>query len=170
MGNPQERLLAWLAGILDGEGSISVQVYTLPDGRVRFTPFVCIVNSDEGILSNVLNLFTQLTEGAKSGKPRFCKHGGTIKPCYTIRVDGGPCCKAILEPLLPYLLSEKRWKAEQVLRYIESREVRGVERGDKGRIKRAMYSKEEVDLICSVRTHARALSSTTIRQAPNVLG
>lgn len=169
MGNQQERSLSWLAGILDGEGSISVQVYTLPDGRVRFTPFVAIVNTDEGILVEVMRLFSEITAQARSGKPRLCRaQNGTIKQPWIIRVDGAPCVKAILIALQPFLHSSKRKNAAVVLAYIASRERNLLQRDEKGRVIRSMYSREEVDLICSIRSHKAAKSSEAICRAPNV--
>lgn len=169
MGNQQERSLSWLAGILDGEGSISVQVYTLPDGRVRFTPFVSVINTDEGILVEVMRIFSELTANARSGKPRLCKgQNQTNKPVWNIRCDGGPCVKAVLLAVRPYLYSSKRRNADVVLAYIASRDRNLLRRDEKGRIQRGEYTREEVNLICSIRSHKSAKSSEAICRAPNV--
>lgn len=171
MDNQQERSLAWLAGIIDGEGSISVQVYTLPDGRVRFTPYVCITNSDQGILDESIRIVREITKNAKHGKARLVSHSSsTNKPCFHIRLDGAPCCKLILEAVRPFLMSSKRKNADNVLAYIASRDRRLLQRDKAGHILRACYSREEVDLICAIRTHKRAKSSEAICQAPNVVG
>lgn len=168
MGDQQESSLAWLAGILDGEGSISVQVYTLPDGRVRFTPFICIVNTDEGILAEAKRIFSEVV--GDKGITYVYGHGGAKKPCSVLRINGGSGCKAMIVAVLPYLQSVKRENAKAVLAYIESRERRLLVRDKHGRIQRAGYSRREVDLICSVRSHRTAKSSEAICQAPNVVG
>lgn len=171
MGNQQERSLSWLAGILDGEGSISVQVYTMPDGRVRLTPYVCVVNSDPDILAESKRIFDELTSDAKTGKSRITGKTGTNKPCSTLRVDGGPCCRAIINAVYPYLISAKKRNADVVLWYIASRERRLLEnRNALGHVIRSPYSKEEIEMISSIRVHKLAKSSEAICRAPNVIG
>lgn len=171
MDNQQERSLSWLAGILDGEGSISVQVYTMPDGRVRLTPFVAIANTDEGILSECCRIFAELgiiyrncakplTEGEFKGK----------LPCRQLRVDGQKPVETLLRAVGPYLRSAKAKYAENVLKYLESRKANGFQRDEKGRVRRCEYTRAEIDLISSVRTGKRSKSSEAICQAPNVLG
>src|SRR5260221_4759293 len=121
MGNPQERSRAWFAGLLEGEGSISVQVYTLPDGRVRLTPYVCIVNTDRKILSECERIFKQLLQGVRA-QPRFCGHSRvqydssftSRKLCFMLRVDGVGCGK-ILKEILPFMYGEKRKNASVLL-------------------------------------------------------
>lgn len=169
MGNQQERLTSWFAGILDGEGSVSFQVYTLPDGRVRITPYLCIVNSDKGILDNCMEWLKWATKDGPS-KPRICGHRGTNRPCTTIRVDG-PNVGPVLELLVNDLRSEqKRRNALVVLEYLKSRSEQLLKRGPLGRIQRQGYTRAEVELVCSIRSHKKAKSSEAICQAPNVIG
>lgn len=175
MGNQQERSLGWLAGIIDGEGSISAQVYTLPDGRVRITPFICVVNTDEGILGGVMEMLTELTEG-KRVKPRRCGHGQN-RPggyegklvCDIIRVDGRDI-RPILEAILPHLRSKKRNNAEVILRYLDLRDAMIFKRDAAGRLERQGYTREQIELVASIRTSPRAKSSEAICLAPNVTG
>ena len=166
MGNPQERSLTWLAAVIECEGSVSCQVYTLPDGRVRITPFVSFVNSDDLLLKRVAELFDEI-----GVKWRNCKHSTpTVKPVSTYRVDGVKPVKLLLSTLLPYMVGEKRKYAENVLEFIRSREERLLIRNEKGCIKRSPYTKREIDLVTEFRTHTRAKSSETICLAPNVVG
>lgn len=171
MGNQQERSLAWLAGILDGEGSISVQVYNLPDKRVRLTPFVSVVNGDAGIIAECERIIAEI-----GSTPRVCKKplstGAVIGiiDCKNLRVDGQEPVKVLLERVMPYLKSAKKKNAKIVLKYIESRSKNGFSRNAKGQVRRSEYSKAEIELISSIRSHKRAKSSEAICQAPNVLG
>lgn len=175
MDNQQERSLGWLAGIIDGEGSISVQVYTLPDGRVRITPFVCLVNTDDGILNEAFRIMNELTEDSKDARPRWCNNQSKAyvgsfpgkKPVVTIRIDGR-ATRFILEPLLPHLRSTKRRGAEVILQYLDIRDKRMLQRNEKGQIERQGYTRSEVELISSIRTSSRAKSSEAICRAPNV--
>lgn len=185
MGNQQERSLAWLGGILDGEGSISVQVYTLPDGRVRLTPFVCIVNSDEGILSEVERI---LAEADYTGQ-RKAHNGKTMRSgfrkvsqsrnkkqrdgtrCYQFRIDGQEPVYDFLRLIRPFLKStQKQRNADVIMQYLDMRQSRWLERDALGRIRRAKYTRDEIELISSIRTHRNAKSSEAICRAPNVIG
>lgn len=176
MGNQQERSLAWLAGIIDGEGTIGFQVYTLPDGRIRITPMFSVVNSDEGILTEAKRIMDGLVEGSKNAKVRWCNPAPKVASsfpgdlvCKTLRVDG-IATRLLIEPLLPYLRSSKRQRAEAVLAYLKLRDANRFIRDDRGRLTRAGYSKAEIDIVVSARSHKRAKSSEAICSAPNYIG
>lgn len=173
MGNQQERSFSWLAGILDGEGSISVQVYTLPNGRIRCTPFLSVINSDELILKEVERIYADIGVVSRRCAHARVQHEKSFqgkKPCYSIRVDGyEPVIKA-LDILTQYLRGEKQTNARVVLQFCKERVEGLLVRGDKGRITRAPYTKAQIDLISSIRRHSKAKSSETICQAPNVVG
>lgn len=164
MGNQQERSLAWLAAVIECEGSISTQVYTLPGGRVRLTPFVCFVNSDRLLLAEVARILDE-----NGIKWRNCKHTGKNLPVSTYRMDGVKPVKKLLGLMLPYMIGEKRKNAANVLEFIKSREDRGITRNALGHIHRSEYSKREIDLVTEFRTHKLAKSSETICLAPNVI-
>ena len=170
MGNQQERSLAWLAGILDGEGSISVQVYNLPDKRVRLTPFISLPNTDMAILLEVERIFAEIgVESRRCKKPITGNIGGKLT-VEIIRVDGMRPVRKALEIVGPYLISGKRRNAEVILKYLDSRLKGGIKRDAKGQIRRSEYTRAEIELIASIRTHPSAKSSEAICQAPNVLG
>lgn len=171
MGNQQERSFAWLAGIVDGEGTVSVQCYTLPDGRVRLVPFVSIANTDKGILDECCEILARM--GVKHQRLVIPNNSGGFqnsRKVFNIRVDGQKPVKVVLEALQPFLRSVKREKAASVLKFIESRMLRGVERNERGHCRRVEYSRAEVEMLSSVRCHSRAKSSETICRAPNVVG
>ena len=167
MGNQQERSLSWLAGIVEGEGTISVQVYTLKDGRVRLTPYICIVNTDQNILGEAKRILDTLTVKEKSNARR-CSFVGTNVPCWNLRVDG-EACLPVAKALLPRMVGNKRRNAEVVIKYIEGRKKGLLMRDAGGRLQRVGYTYAEIDLISSIRTSRMAKSSETIRQAPNVM-
>lgn len=166
MGNQQERSLTWLAVVIECEGSISCQIYTLPDGRVRLTPFACVVNSDRLILEETIRIFELI-----GVKYRELLHSSpTNLQCSTIRIDGMKPIKILLEAILPYLIGDKKRNAKNILEFIASREARGMQRNELGHIRRAEYTKYEIDLVTQYRTHKLAKSSETICSAPNVIG
>jgi hypothetical protein len=173
MGNQQESLLSWFAGILDGEGSISVQVYTKPDGDVRLTPFVLVVNTDVGILEGcdeALKAIGVVPNSWRKPSSAWQKNATWSLPCMSVRADGAKKVRPILEAITPYLRSAKRRNAETILQYLDSRKERGLKRDKLGRINRVAYSRAEIELISSIRSHKRAKSSEAICLAPNVIG
>jgi len=171
MGNPQERSLSWLAGVLEAEGSISVQAYIMnkKGGNLRLTPFVCLVNTDEAIINEAMRIMQMILAEDDRAKPRICGHGGTNRKCANLRIDG-VACATIIEAIYPYMIGEKRRNAEVVLQYINGRKNSLFIRDKLGRLQRNGYTKAEIDLVCSIRQHKTAKSSETLCQAPNVLG
>lgn len=166
MGNPQERSLVWLAAMIETEGSISCQSYILPDGRLRLTPFVAFVNSDMALVKEYVRICTEL--GAVT---RVLKHTTpTNVPVVSVRSDGFKPVKTILTAVLPYIIGAKRKNADNILKFLESRAVRGVQRNEKGHCRRTEYTRAEIMMVAACRTHKKAKSSETLCQAPNVVG
>ena len=105
-------------------------------------------------------------------KYRDCFVQQTIgaRQCRNIRIDGQEPVRQLLEAVAPYMHSNKYLNAATILKYLASRRKRGLSRDAGGRIRRVEYSREEIEMIASVRTHPRAKSSEAICQAPNVVG
>lgn len=161
--------LAWLAGIIDGEGTISAQVVTLRDKRIRITPFVSITNTDGGILMECIRILDSL--GIKNrtfAKPLVGPGFKGNLNCANIRIDGHKPVRILLPAILPYLHSVKREFAEKVLQFVASRRIGLYNQDVKGRIGRREYSRAEIELISSVRTHPKAKSLDAMCAAPNV--
>lgn len=113
---PTESELGWLAGILDGEGCIYLQIPPPPN---RHVCKVSIVNTDNGILSEVRRLLTELsifyTERVKPSND-FTRH-----PAITIECNRQLEMYAFLSILLPYLKGAKKDKAANLISYIYTR-------------------------------------------------
>ena len=171
--------LSWLGAIIDGEGSISCQVYTKKSsGNVRLTPFVCIINSDEGILSEVERIITETdyTNFRKVEMKKYYRYEQSRNKkqreetvCFNIRLDGLTPCYSFLKMIRPYLRStQKQRNADVMIKYISSRKENGIQRNHLGHCLRAKYSRKEIKLISSIRTHRTAKSFDEICQAGNV--
>jgi hypothetical protein len=135
------------------------------------TPFVGIVNSDVGILNACREILCYL--GVKYRDCNKALTEGEFKgslDCRNLRIDGQQPVECLIKAVLPYLRSVKKQYAKKVLEYLESRKINGLQRDELGRIRRCEYSRAEIELISSIRTHKRAKSSEAICQAPNVLG
>ena len=109
--------IAWLAGIWDGEGTISVRHNTKIH---QFSPRMHIVNTNSQIVLKSLKILEKI--GAtpylrEKGKGGF---DGSKKQCWILGVDTLAKSKIILEKLLPYLVGKKP-QAEILLRFVNSR-------------------------------------------------
>jgi len=107
--------LAWLAGIVDGEGTITVWKYQC---RKSFTyrPIVAIYNTDLNIISECAKIFDALKVSAHLNSHKVKKR----KLCYVIETKKLSSIKIILESILPYLIGKKS-RAELTLRFVNSR-------------------------------------------------
>ncbi len=110
--------LAWIGGIIDGEGSIGV--YRTKQGRDIMN--VSIVNSDIKILNKVEEIF-------KKYKIFYCKYLHTnrnpkgflpTQPCYVITVRRKDDSKKILELVFPYLIGKKKELAQKLIDFVTS--------------------------------------------------
>jgi hypothetical protein len=156
-------------GIVDGEGTISFQIYTMPNGNLRITPFLCITNSDPEILRLSMEWLVWASRDNRFGKPRSCQQKGTHKTCSALRLDGSGC-RPVIKLLSPYLRSkQKAESADAVLKFFDLRDAHVIRRDDLGRIKRDGYTQEELELVSSIRTHKRAKTLAEITSAPNAI-
>lgn len=118
MGNQQERLsdfeIGWLAGILDGEGYISLSVNTT---HRSIYPCCKIASVDEPMISKIKELLdrTEIEYGFYIRKP---KNGNAIS--YTIDVRTVKRIKKLLSIVLPHLVTKKP-NAEIALRFSDIR-------------------------------------------------
>lgn len=159
--------LAWLGGIIDGEGSISFQVTTRKTGNLVIVPFVSITNTDEGIINKVMQVLDDIGVGYKASWVIDKNHPGHLKRC-NIRIDRFARVKGVIPMIYPYLNSVKQHNAEVVLNFIKEREENLFTRDSKRRIVRNKYPKELIMEIASVRKHKRAMTLEEMLKAPNV--
>jgi hypothetical protein len=161
MGNQQGKTedvdLAWLAGFLDGEGSLMVkycagsrmQQYRR-QGQPYIAPSICVVNTDQPTLDVVRQIL------ANNGLPHHIsqrtggvgKNGRPYQDSWDIRVVGFKRCKRWLETLIPYLRT-KRGQAEALLELCNSR-LSGYEKG-------AGYTARELAIVEELRTRPGSL-------------
>ena len=100
--------LAWLGGIIDGEGHIGVHLDRSKKSGYHVVRFQ-ITNSDEGILKecyrilNKLDIFYYTTKVTKS-KPGF-------KDCYHIQMARINECKEFGRIIRPFIKSKQKQKA-----------------------------------------------------------
>lgn len=136
MGNQQGTLavtdfeIGWLAGIVDGEGTVAFSVYPRQERgkilqEVRVKPQVIITNTDKALVERAADIFKRCQVGTHI--EHRIQHGRgfattkSYRPLFVANACGFKRTKAALELLTPYLVS-KQHKANLVLRYIAQRE------------------------------------------------
>ena len=130
IGNQQETLkktdLAWLAGIIEGEGWITMTAYKSPKktwaGGYVITPRIGVCNTDAGIIRKARQIFDKLgtnnyiTEHTET-RPGS-GFGTTMLQVTTNRLD---TVRNILISIMPYMAGQKLHRAELVLDYVSKR-------------------------------------------------
>jgi hypothetical protein len=166
-----EAKLAWLAGIIDGEGSVTVQVIRRngSETAIRCTPFVAIVNTDRGVINGCAEVLREVGINFDVYERENYNNALSVKKIWTLRINAGKRLKVLLPFLLPHLRSVKRDYAEKILEFIRLRETHLFQHDARGHIRRREYTRAELELVASVRTHPRARSLAALHAASNVV-
>lgn len=110
---------AYVAGILDGEGSISVYRTTTPSGHEKFQLQVCVVMREESIIRELANQY--------GGNVRRDDRNARINPDHSVvwrwRI-GDKKAAAFLSKVKEYLLA-KRVQAELAIHFTEYKPAGG---------------------------------------------
>jgi len=148
--------LAWLSAVIEAEGSISAQATTRKkDGYLVLTPIIRIANNDNGINDEMLRICNELNVKATA----FVKKNGTT----TTRIDGMLSVDLLLVHIQKYLRSSKVNNAEAMRKFIQLRRNKSP-----GKFRLNKFNREELELICSIRTHSSAKTLDEMMQYPNV--
>jgi hypothetical protein len=140
MDDPQGTLavtdieLGWLAGVIDGEGTIAFSPYPLRHkGKIiqelRIKPQIIVTNTDKVLIEKVSDIFGRSNIGVHF--QTRTQHGNSFsgnkltryRPLHVANISGFKRARKALELIGPHLVS-KRVKAEMVLRYIVQRELK----------------------------------------------
>src|SRR5258706_11247130 len=116
----EEVQLAWLAGIIDGEGTIGI--YNRNKTKTHRVVNLTIVNSDEVILSKAKEIYEQYNIFASKYTHNNKNPVGFIarKPCYVLTVRRWDDFQKMIQLLIPYLIGNKKQVAEEALEYMKS--------------------------------------------------
>ena len=163
MANQQETLIAWFAGILDGEGTIGFNVSTEKrkgkgKDKKQILPWLQIVNTNWLMLEKCKMACDAVGVGYNICFPKKPKRNR--KPHWLLCMAGAKRVGALLPIVLPHL-TDKKQCAENVMAFIRSRQGKGnqpnAERG---------YTPQELHLVQATRRG----SSETTREAPAIAG
>jgi hypothetical protein len=108
--------IAYLAGLIDGEGCLDMRVVSKKDGRIRYPCRIHITNTHLGLVEWLK---------AKIGHGCYCRDiraTRTTKPAYTFVISATNDVKAILDRCMPYFIV-KRDKAIEMLEFIKAKSL-----------------------------------------------
>lgn len=131
--------LSWLAGIIDGEGCITIET----DRKGFFRTIITVTNNNPYLIQEVSKIYSELNLRffyllKKRSNP---KHKETL----VIRVFGLGSCRKLLESIYPFLVGKKEL-AKLMLEYIALRKNRMKEKGSHN-----PYSEKELELIKKIK-------------------
>jgi hypothetical protein len=123
MGNQQvtQTDLAWLAGIWDGEGTISIRRVVQKKAKTpQYSPRVCVVNTDTKIISKVRSLLDSIGVRYYFAERDPGSFPGSNKQQWVISIDTLSHAKTFLVHIRPYLIG-KSFQADCILEFCERR-------------------------------------------------
>jgi len=149
--------IAWLAGFMDGEGSIGIKVqsyHPIKKGNYAyFAPYVQIVNTHYGSIMKVDDILTRMhvghhiSEARRHLNPNGKRTVDEYKRLWRILINGLKRCKPFLIEITPYLVVKKE-DAEMVIDFINSRES--------NYYKQSPYSQRDLDIVNRFRSVRRS--------------
>lgn len=158
LNKPSETDLAWLAGILDGEGYIAII------NANKLIPIVAVRVCDKPIIDDLQRIF-----------PTYCGvdwryHDGNPnhRPIWMWRVYRHRDVEKLLTWVLPYLRS-KRGEAELVLAYVKRRLTMKRPKGVSGGRGPPFYA-EDYEFYERLRAEIKRRKTTTVDQAISNVG
>lgn len=135
--------IGWLSGILEGEGSICLQVNRRKDRTqvLRVTPKVIITNSDKLLIEKCVEILTKLGIGkyVMHTAPNNGSFTNSTKDMTYIHISGLKRVKKLLETLKSCLYGEKQHRLNRLLKFINRR----LEKSDSTGKKTNFYYDEE---------------------------
>ena len=111
----EQKDLGYLAGIIDGEGSISINCLTRLNNTKNYRAYVSVTNTNNELLLVCKALLEELAE--KPLSVQLIDQRGR-RPVYRLREQSKRGVHKILLAVLPYLVAKKK-QAEEVLNFLE---------------------------------------------------
>lgn len=161
LDNQQERLLGWLGGLIDGEGSFIMSTLAIKDVRYKksgfhIRPAINVCNSHKETIIRA-NLLVKKYFGIEMDY--YCEPRGIHRPSHILKVSDLNRVFKLAKSLIPYLYTKKQ-QAILMLEYVESRIPKIENR------RNSIYTEREFELAQSIRSLNRLESSETLRQTP----
>lgn len=176
MDNQQTSLtdLAWLAGIIDGEGWIGLSLAIDDRSKTRRTVVVKteikINNTDREIIARCQRIWKQIGVNPYYREYKY-KAKAYRKPVYEVATKHMTGVLKLIDATLPYLTGNKLERAKLMKEFIKSRQVAGTIKvpddhytGQGPKALTAPYSEREVEIVEKCRALQSNGVSTTARR------
>lgn len=178
---PTEGEVAWLAGIIEGEGTLMMSLWKRNDGdrKPKVGLQVKIYNSDAGIIRKAASVLERLAVGfhlKERDMPPMAKPGGEGEyapsaPMLTLTVSKLDHVANILRAIRPWLFGDKAARADLMLQFLERRfakfELKGS--GTQRMGKRAPYDADDIRLVLRFAKNGKRGDIKTVERVLNEL-
>ena len=165
--NPQQTIdradIGWLAGVIDGEGSVLLFLGVRKGKLNNVSPQVIIGNTDTALIDKYVDICRRLRIGVhvSERKPRpggapgmAPKRAKAYKPLYAASTTGFMRVKTMLEVVTPYLVGAKAERAKLIGEFIEKRLAKGTRGGaNRAHWPSTPYDETDLRLILKVLSH-----------------
>ncbi len=158
--------LAWLAGMLEGDGYINIAFNRVGRKLKRAYALTAIefMNTDKAIIENVVSIAKKVGINLYVKQAEQKSHLARRKILYRASTHRMKSAKPLLEAMRPYLVGEKSQRADYMLAFINSRQKTLAGNRHSGWNNLVKYTPEEIELVVKCK-HLVApwKSSETIR-------
>ena len=154
--------LSWLAGLWDGEGSITVWRY-VEGKRIRYIATLVLTNTNAELIAQAVKIMDSF--GVRMHLHCNMHDNPKHKDAYQLTSKNLQAVKLFLDTLKPFLVG-KRAQAELTLRFVNSR-LSKYDSDGHGWSNYQTYDNEEIDIAEQLmKLNKRGKSSTTKRLTP----
>lgn len=129
---------AWLAGFIEGDGSISMGFHLVNAKKSSSQKFACkptisVHNTDALLIEKALCLFQQIANKTPYVQDNIGNYKGSTLDVISLKLMGMACVLQVLKVIYPYLYGSKAGKARMMITFIEHRLEKERQRGTSGK-------------------------------------
>lgn len=173
-GTPTEIEIAWLAGFIEGEGSLSLSAWNRFDEHAGRNPKIAVTikiyNTDAALIGRCTDILCKLgisphlkeREQRPMLKPDGSGEYKSVDPMLVLTVSKLVCARALLEKLVPHLYGNKRRRAAIMMQYLDRR-IEKIERNG-GNFRNLPYDDAEIELVEAFYKLTRVQESSALRR------
>ena len=177
-GTPSETELAWLAGFIEGEGSLSLSAWNRFDEHASKYPKISVTikvyNTDARLIQRCREIIRKLDIEPhlkeRDQKPMLKAGGGTYvsrDPMLTLTVSKFSCALTLLEAIRPYLYGDKSTRADLMIEYLRIRIAKFAANG--GNFRNVPMAREEIVMLKAFHALTRRSPGTAIAKLEGLL-
>jgi hypothetical protein len=174
---PTDGEIAWLAGIIEGEGTLMMSLWMRNENRSTKPKVglqIKIYNSDAGIMRKAAEILEKLSVGFHLGeremkpmrKPDGEGHYMPNDPMLTATISQMAMVRRVLVAVRPWLFGSKAARADLMMRFMERRFAKF---DDFSMGKRAPYDADDIRLVLSFVKNGRRGDVATVERVLNEL-